>query len=104
MSVARSSAVGRVNAANGAARTGRSPMKYLLTIYTDESSYASISPEQSSAMLEGYGEVGREAQEAGALIGDEHLQPTATATTVRVRDGEPLFTAGPFPETREQLA
>jgi hypothetical protein len=78
-------------------------MKYLLTIYTDESSYASISPEQSSAMLEAYGAFGREAQEAGALLGGEGLQPTATATTVRVRDGEALFTDGPFAETREQL-
>jgi hypothetical protein len=78
-------------------------MKYLLTIYTDEASYASISPEQSSAMLEAYGAFGREAQEAGALLGGEGLQPTATATTVRVRDGEALFTDGPFAETREQL-
>jgi len=31
------------------------------------------------------------------------LQPTATATTVRVRDGETLVTDGPFAETREQL-
>ena len=31
------------------------------------------------------------------------LQPTSTATTVRVRDGETLVTDGPFAETKEQL-
>jgi hypothetical protein len=78
-------------------------MKYLLTIYTNESDYASITPEQSGEMLAEYGKFGQAAQEAGVLLGGEGLQPTATATTVRVRDGEPLFTDGPFAETREQL-
>ena len=32
------------------------------------------------------------------------MQPTTTATTVRVRDGKTLTTDGPFAETREQLA
>ena len=35
--------------------------------------------------------------------GGEGLQPTATATTVRVRDGERMLTDGPFAETKEQL-
>ena len=78
-------------------------MRYLLTIYTDESRYASMTPEQSAQLMADYGAFGREAQEAGALLGGEGLQPTSTATTVRVRDGETLFTDGPFAETREQL-
>ena len=35
--------------------------------------------------------------------GGEGLQPTATATTVRVRDGERMLTDGPYAETKEQL-
>jgi len=35
--------------------------------------------------------------------GGDGLQPTTTATTVRVRDGKMLTTDGPFAETREQL-
>jgi len=31
------------------------------------------------------------------------LHSTATATSVRVRDGNPLITDGPFAETRDQL-
>jgi hypothetical protein len=78
-------------------------MKYLLTIYADESRFGSMTPEQSAAMMEAYGKFGADAQAAGVLLGGEGLQPTATATTVRVRDGETLLTDGPFAETREQL-
>ena len=78
-------------------------MKYLLTIYADESRFADMTPEQSGALMEAYGRFGTEAQQAGVLLGGEGLQPTATATTVRVRDGETLLTDGPFAETREQL-
>jgi len=35
--------------------------------------------------------------------GGNALQPTGTATTVRVRDGKRLTTDGPFAETKEQL-
>jgi hypothetical protein len=78
-------------------------MRYLLTIYTDESRYATMTPEDSAKLMADYGAFGQEAQEAGVLLGGEGLQPTATATTVRVRDGEAMFTDGPFAETREQL-
>jgi hypothetical protein len=78
-------------------------MKYLLTIYTDESRYASMTPEDSGRLMAEYGAFGQEAQQAGVLLGGEGLQPTSTATTVRVRDGETLLTDGPFAETREQL-
>ena len=40
----------------------------------------------------------------GALRGGAELQPTTTATSVRVRSGEVLLTDGPFAETKEQLA
>ena len=79
-------------------------MKYLLTIYSDESRYATMTPEESGQIMAAYGAFGAKAQEAGVLLGGEGLQPTATATTVRVRDGETLLTDGPFAETREQLA
>jgi hypothetical protein len=79
------------------------PMKYLLTIYADESRYATMTPEDSAALMQAYGRFGTEAEAAGVLLGGEGLQPTATATTVRVRDGETLLTDGPFAETREQL-
>ena len=39
----------------------------------------------------------------GNYIAGEALQPVATATTVRVKNGKTLTTDGPFAETREQL-
>ena len=41
--------------------------------------------------------------EARVLSSGTGLQPTATATSVRVREGKTLITDGPFAETREQL-
>ena len=76
-------------------------MKYLCTIYGDESQLADVTPEQTNEMMEAYGAFGQEAGDR--ILGGEGLQPTSTATTVRVRDGERLLTDGPFAETKEQL-
>jgi hypothetical protein len=78
-------------------------VKYLLTIYGDESRWADATPEDGAQLMAAYEAFGREAVEAGVFVSGEGLQPTATATTVRVRDGERMLTDGPFAETREQL-
>jgi hypothetical protein len=78
-------------------------MKYLLTIYGDESARENISPEDGKAVMDAYFAFSREVDEAGAMLGGEGLQPTSSATTVRVRDGERTVTDGPFAETKEQL-
>jgi hypothetical protein len=78
-------------------------MKFLLSIYTDESGFADTTPEDATRMSESYFALSREMEAAGVVRGGEGLQPTATATTVRVRDGERLLTDGPFAETREAL-
>jgi len=78
-------------------------MKYLLTIYGDESGWNDVTPEQSAGIMAAYEAFGRAATEAGVMLGGEGLQPTSTATTVRVRDGETVTSDGPFAETREQL-
>jgi len=76
-------------------------MKYLLTIYADESTWVDASPEDNAELMAAYEAFTREASDV--VLGGEALQPTTTATTVRVRDGERLLTDGPFAETREQL-
>jgi hypothetical protein len=76
-------------------------MRYALLIYEDESHWQQTPPEQVGQMMEGYRRFGEEAGER--IDNGAALQPTATATTVRVRDGERLLTDGPFAETREQL-
>jgi hypothetical protein len=78
-------------------------MKYAFTIYGDESARESASPEQMQAISQAYGEITQEMQGKGIFVAGDGLYPTATATTVRVRDGERSVTDGPFAETKEQL-
>jgi hypothetical protein len=78
-------------------------MKYLLTIYNDESGFATATPEEIQQVMAAYEAFGREVSEAGAMLGGEGLQPSSTATTVQVRGGETLTSDGPFADTREQL-
>ena len=79
-------------------------MKYLLTIYGDQSTWSEATPEDVDAVLKAYGEFGEEVHQSGAFIAGEGLQSVDTATTVRVPNGERLVTDGPFAETKEQLA
>jgi hypothetical protein len=79
-------------------------MKYVLAIYGDEKARVSATAEQGIATMHAYEALTREMEAAGALVAGEGLQPSTSATTVRVRDGERLLTDGPFAETRETLA
>ena len=78
-------------------------MKFIALIYADERHYTEASPEETAATFAAHGEFGEASRAAGVFEGGDGLQATATATTVRVRDGERLLTDGPFAETKEQL-
>jgi hypothetical protein len=78
-------------------------MRYLLSIYVDESGFATATPEEREQMSSAYADFTDEIDKAGVLRGGDGLQPSPTATTVRMRDGELLLTDGPFAETREAL-
>ena len=76
-------------------------MQYLLLIYDSES--RPIDAEVEQAEIGEYIQLSKELGDSGKLLGGEALQPTSTATTVRVRDGKTMTTDGPFAETKEQL-
>ena len=78
-------------------------MQYLLLIYDDERVWGDISEEDRNKLYEAYGVFTNELREAGALVTADQLQPSTTATSVRVRNDETLTTDGPFAETKEQL-
>lgn len=78
-------------------------MQYLLLIYGDESQRNKLTPEERNKMFAEYGEFTQGIVKSGHFRAGEPLLPAATATTVRVKDGKTLTTAGPFAETREQL-
>jgi hypothetical protein len=79
-------------------------MQYLLLIYADESKFSPPStPEENEAMLKPWNDYTQWLQDEGLMQAGDALQPTATATSVRLENGEPVVTDGPFAETKEQL-
>ena len=78
-------------------------MRYMLLIYGDENAYSNMSEADQQAQLGKWFAYTEEMRNAGVSQQGDALQPTATATTVRDRDGEPLVMDGPFAETKEQL-
>ncbi|MGY8665441.1 YciI family protein [Bradyrhizobium sp. UFLA05-109] len=78
-------------------------MQYLLLIYRNEAELGKMTPEDRQKMSAEYGVYTQSIIQSGNFKAGDGLQPTTTATTVRVRDGKILTTDGPFAETREQL-
>jgi hypothetical protein len=75
-------------------------MKYMLLVYVAENAQDEAGREQcyrKSAQL------CQDLAASGNYVDAAPLHPVATATSVRVRDGKPMVTDGPFAETREQL-
>ena len=78
-------------------------MKYLLLIYENEAVAAGMAEADQGKIWNEYMEYTDDIKAKGQHIAGEALQPVATATTVRVKDGKTVSTDGPFAETREQL-
>jgi hypothetical protein len=77
--------------------------QYLLLIYADEKTRQALSEAERNAITREYFAYADGLREAGAYVGGAPLQPTGTASSVRIRDGKELVTDGPFAETKEQL-
>jgi hypothetical protein len=78
-------------------------MKYLLLIYENEASAAGVPEAEQGKIYQEYMDYTKRIRKNGNYISGEALEPVATATTVRVKNGKTLTTDGPFAETREQL-
>jgi hypothetical protein len=77
-------------------------MRYMMLIYSHEDDAAT--PEDMRAVAAAHKAVMDEADRCGILYAAHPLEPSSTATLVRVQDGKALVTDGPFAETKEQLA
>jgi len=75
-------------------------MKYMLLIYMNENAMNDSEREQC---YKDSTELAHDLEAKGQYLSANPLQPVATATSVRVREGKRLVTDGPFAETREQL-
>jgi len=72
-------------------------MKYLLLVYGEEAKMREVDDLSCLAF-------DKSVRDSGHCVASEALQPVATATTVRVRNGKTSITDGPFAETKECLA
>ena len=78
-------------------------MKYLCLIYENEKDFETMSPADGEAIMNEYFVFTDGIRRSGQYVAGEALQPTPTATTVKVRNGKVSTTDGPFAETKEQL-
>ena len=78
-------------------------MQYVLLIYAPEVDFSKISQEDMALEMKAWTAYTDWLKGKGWFVGGEALQPVASATTVRERDGKTVTTDGPFAETKEQL-
>lgn len=82
---------------------GRETVKYMCLGYFDEKRFEAMTEGERDAFMDAcfaYDEVLRA---KGHFLTGEGLESARTATTVRVKNGKPFVTDGPFMETKEQL-
>jgi hypothetical protein len=78
-------------------------MEYLALIHADEAAWLGLGEEERSAVYAQYRALSEDAQAAGVLVDGAELAPVASATTVRVRNGQTLVSDGPYAEVKEAL-
>jgi hypothetical protein len=79
-------------------------MKYILMDYVNEAGWPKLSKAEQQHWLGAYQAYVEAMTQAGVLKGGNGLQPTSTATTVRVTDGKTQVLDGPYADSKEQFA
>jgi hypothetical protein len=79
-------------------------MKYMLLVHHDEEAFIKMDETKREQMLTESVQLTHQLHANGQYVSASPLYEAATAAIVRVRDGKPFVTDGPFIETREQLA
>jgi hypothetical protein len=78
-------------------------MRYMLMIFSDQEAEQKGTPEQLGQLFGGYMKFTEEIKQSGHYVSGAPLQPTSTATTVRIAGSKPVIKDGPFIETKEAL-
>ncbi len=78
-------------------------MRYMLLIYKDEKQWDEMSVQKKGTIFQEAVDFTEALRPSGLYQGGDPLEPTSTATTVRIKDGKTVMTDGPFAETKEQL-
>jgi hypothetical protein len=78
-------------------------MRYLLLCCFDEAAWLRLPEADRGAIMRDYAAWTQALERSGQHLASVKLQPSATATTVREKNGHAVFTDGPFAETKEQV-
>jgi hypothetical protein len=78
-------------------------MQYLLMLYVNEAGWPKLTQAEQEQGMAAYTAYTEALKKAGVLTGANRLQPTSSATTVRIADGKPQVLDGPFADSKEQL-
>ena len=79
-------------------------MRYMLLIYKDEKLWDEMSVQEKGTIFQQAVEFSEGLRKSGVYQAGDPLEPTSTATTVRMKNGKTITTDGPFAGTKEQLA
>ena len=78
-------------------------MQYLLMCCFDEAAWGKLPDVQRDRIMDEYGQLMHELKTSGRLLAGAKLDQSASAVTVRQKNGKALITDGPFAESKEQL-
>ena len=78
-------------------------MKYMCLGYLDEKKFDAMTEAERNAFMDTCFDYDDVLRAKGHFLNGEGLESARTATTVRVKNGKPFVTDGPFIETKEQL-
>ena len=79
-------------------------MKYMLIIYGNEELWNSVEPAEQQRLFAAFDEFNKAHYASGELLGAYGMADPAASKLVRLRDGQPAVTDGPYLETKEHLA
>ena len=78
-------------------------MRYMLLIYKDEKQWDGMSEPERAGIFQQAVDYSEGLRTKGVHLAGDPLEPASTATTMRMKSGKTVATAGPFAETTEQL-
>jgi hypothetical protein len=79
-------------------------VKYIVMIYNNPGAWEALSEDERQALMGEFDAVNKDLTASGEFVGGAALADAAMGKTVRVREGVPAITDGPFAEAKEQLA
>jgi hypothetical protein len=79
-------------------------VKYLLMIYMNPEVFEGLTEEEKNAVFSAHDRFAALTKESGEMVGFAALADPSQSSTVRVREGAPAVTDGPYVESKEFLA